>query len=221
MPLASAGMDNMDEDETGQPPTGLAADVAEIARVAVRDRWGLALMVVGWIHLAVFLVCFALIAQGDRTEIHFLALWALELVVVIAVYRRTIGDRSRGPAPAMLILAVRVWITFLILSLNVASLNSLMGLENDWFKPVWGTLSTFGFATMAWVFHLGFLIPAVQMSLTALLIARFPDYAYAIYGVSWWLALHGVGLTLERKRAADEARSSRILESASTVAGVR
>lgn len=186
--------------DTHPLPAGLAADVAEIARVAVRDRWGLTLMAVGWVHLAIFLVCFTLISVGDRTEIHFLALWAAELAAVIAIVRGTIGHRSRGPAPALLGLAIRVWITFLILSLNVASLNTLSGLENDWFKPIWGTLSTFGFAMMAWIFHLGFLVPAVQMSLTALLMSRFPDQAYAIYGVSWWLALHGVGITLERKR---------------------
>ena len=53
---------------------------------------------------------------------------------------------------------------------------------------------------MAWIFHLQFLIPAVQMSLTALLITRNPAYAYAIYGVSWCVALHAVGLSLERRR---------------------
>ena len=68
----------------------------------------------------------------------------------------------------------RVWITFLILAFSSASLNSLVGFETDWFKATWATLATFGFATMAWIFHLGFLIPAVQMSLTALLIARHP-----------------------------------------------
>jgi hypothetical protein len=207
-----------DEDETSVHRTGLAMDVAEIGRVAVRDRWGLAFMAVGWIHLAIFLTCYLLFSRGDRTETHFLALWATELAAVVVIYRKTIGDRIRGPAPSLLTLGLRVWITFLILSLNVASLNTLTGLENDWFKPVWGTLSTFGFATMAWVFHLAFLIPAVQMSLTGLLLARYPDHAYAIYAVSWWLALHGVGLTLEYKRAMSMGRASCSLEAPASVA---
>jgi hypothetical protein len=60
---------------------------------------------------------------------------------------------------------------------------------------------------MAWIFHLKFLIPAVQMSLTALLIARYPEYAYGLYGVSWCLALNSVGLTLERRRASTNVKS--------------
>ncbi|WP_435015495.1 hypothetical protein TA3x_003035 [Tundrisphaera sp. TA3] len=211
-------MTTKDGDDTSVYRTGLAMDVAEISRVAVRDRWGLPFMAVGWVHLVIFLACYTLISRGDRTETHFLALWAAELAAVVVIYRKTIGDRARGPAPALLTLGVRVWITFLILSLNVASLNTMTGLENDWFKPIWGTLSTFGFATMAWVFHLAFLIPAVQMSLTGLLLARYPDHAYAIYGVSWWLALHGIGLTLEHKRAMAGARDACPLEGSAPVA---
>lgn len=104
---------------------------------------------------------------------------------------------------------VRVWITFLILAFSTATMNKLVGFETDWFKAIWATLSTFGFATMAWIFHLKFLIPAVQMSLTAMLIARYPDYAYGIYGISWWIALNTVGLALERRRSLDEAPSTR------------
>ncbi len=184
-----------------RPISGLAADVAELARVASRDRWGLALIGIGWVHLAVFLACHALYARGDRSESHFLPLWGLDLSLAVAIFRRSIGGRSRRPAPPMLGVVVRIWATFLILCFSTASLNQLVGFETDWFKAVWGTLATFGFATMAWLLHPGFLIAAVQMSLTALLIARNPDESYLIYGLSWCLALNGVGLALERRRA--------------------
>ena len=181
--------------------SGLDADVAEMDRVALRDRWGLALIAVGWMHLTVFLVCQGLYARGDRSGSHFLPLWGVDLILAVLILRRFLGRRSRGPAPALLPLVARVWVTFLILAFSSASLNSLIGFETDWFKANWATLATFGFATMAWIFHLAFLIPAVQMSLTALLIARHPEWAYLIYGASWCLALNGVGLVLERRRA--------------------
>ena len=182
-------------------PSGLAADVAELDQVALRDRWGKALLLVGWVHLVVFLICQTLYGRGDRAESHFLPLWGVDLVGAILIFRRFLYLPSQGQVPTLLSLVARIWITFLILAFSTASLNKLVGFETDWFKAIWATLSTFGFATMAWIFHLKFLIPAVQMSLTALLIARYPHFAYGIYGVSWWIALNSVGLALERRRA--------------------
>ena len=49
-----------------------SALVADLERVALRHRWGLALMVVGWVHLAFSLVCQALYSSGDRRSSHFL-----------------------------------------------------------------------------------------------------------------------------------------------------
>jgi hypothetical protein len=101
----------------------------------------------------------------------------------------------------------RVWVTFLILSFNLASMNTLTGLDREWFRPVLCTLSTFGFATMAYLIHLRFFVPAVQMYFTGLLMVRFPMHGYLIYGLSWWLALEGIGWTLELRRRRAEARS--------------
>jgi hypothetical protein len=187
--------------EASQPQaSGLAADIAELYGVALRDRWGLALMWVGGVHLAIFLICQVLYGRGDRAETHFLPLWGLDLAGGVLIFRRFLAGRSRGPIPSLFVLVARIWITFLILAFSAASINSLVGFETDWFKAIWASLSTFGFATMAWIFHLKFLVPAVQMSLTALLIARFPSLAYGIYGVSWFVALVTVGLALERRR---------------------
>jgi hypothetical protein len=193
--------------ETPQRPTsGLAVDVADLYSVALRDRWGLALVLIGWVHMADFLVCQYLYGRGDRAVSHFLPLWGLDLVVGTLILRRFLAGPACGPIPSLFLLVARIWITFLILAFSTASLNSLIGFQTDWFKAMWATLSTFGFATMAWIFHLKFLIPAVQMSLTALVIARFPGYAYGIYGISWCLALNTVGIALERRRMlTDEA----------------
>jgi hypothetical protein len=70
----------------------------------------------------------------------------------------------------------------------------------DWFKPVWATLSTFGFATTAYLVNPWYFVPAVQMYFTGLLMVTFPEYSYLIYGLSWFAAFEGIGLILERRR---------------------
>ncbi len=196
-------------DSAPRSPSGLAAEVAELGRVAVRDRWGLALVAVGWFHLAVFLVCQILFWKGDRSPAHFLPLWAVDLAAAVLILKRSLGSRSGHQARGLLAVVARVWVTYFILCFTSVSVNKLTGMDHEWFKISWASLATFGFAMMAWLFHLGFLIPAVQMSLTGLLIARFPSEAYWIFGLSWCLALNGLGLILERcPRPTDAGRGA-------------
>jgi len=93
----------------------------------------------------------------------------------------------------------KLWTTFLILSFNLVTLNSFTGFELAWYKPVWATLSTFLFASLAWAFSPWFFVPAVQMWATGLLMVNFPDWGFLIYGVSWWLALMGIAIHLRRQ----------------------
>ncbi len=201
------------QDRPREYPSGLAADVADLDHVALRDRWGLALVKIGWFHLVIFSFCQLLYGRGDRAETHFLPLWGVDLAAAIVIFRAYL----RRPIPSLFTPVARVWITFLILTFSTATMNSLVGFETDWFKAVWATLGTFGFATMAWIFNLRFLVPAVQMSLTAMLIARLPDYAYGIYGVSWCIALNLVGLALERRRVVGVASAPRSASVVQTV----
>ena len=96
-------------------------------------------------------------------------------------------------------LVAKLWISFLIVAFNAVSLNSFTGFELSWYKPVWATLSTFLFATLAWLFTPLFFIPTVQMWLTGLLMVSFPTWSYLIYGVSWWLALMGIAGWLRQR----------------------
>jgi len=173
---------------------------ADLACVASRDRWGLALVAVGWVHLGFFLVCQWLYSYGNRSSIFFLCLWSLEFATVVFTLRRIAG-RGWFRSTPLAGVVMRVWATFLILSFNAASLNTLTGFTIDWFKLVWTTLSTFGFASMAHLLTPWFFLPAAQMYFTGLLIAWNPEWGYLIYGFSWWIAMQGIGVTLERKRA--------------------
>ncbi len=182
--------------------SGLREEARELGRIAVQERWGLVLTAIGWLHLAVFLSSYALARSGDETPLHYMGPWIGEAVLTAWILRRGLvrpGQRTE-PLPGLFALVVRIWVTFLIVALNTVSLNRLTGLDHVWFRPVLASLSTFAFAMMAWLLHYGFFGPAVLMSLSGLLMARFPEHAYLFYALGWWISLNGIGLTLERKR---------------------
>ena len=172
---------------------------AELREVGLARPWGPALMAVGGVHLAFFLACQAMYTAGVRAAWPSLILWGSEVAAVLGVLRLVAGRGWLHSAPAVGLIA-RVWVTFLILSFNVASLNRLIGFQSDWFKPAWCTLASFGFATMAWLFGLRFLVPAFQMYFTGLLMVRFPAWNYLIHGLSWCATLQWIGWDLARWR---------------------
>ncbi len=193
----------------------------ELDRAVVHGggRWSRALSAVAWIHLLTFLACQFLHDPLVERDVRHLVLWVVELVVVIITMRRVAGLGWFWSSPAIYVIA-RLWVTFLILSFNVATLNALTGWESLWFKASWGTLSTFLFAALAWLFTPKFLIPAVQMYFTALLMARFPDWNNLIYGVSWWLALMGTArIVRRRERARVLPRPSERMSNVAQLAG--
>ena len=207
------GLRSIDVAADGERPTravrppGLESDLAIFRPAAIHGRWGLGLMAIGWVHLATFMSCHVLYVTGDRRAVPYMAVWCLELAVVVALIRRMVTNNGRIPPPPMVGLLARVWITFILIGLSAVSINRLSGMPPEWFKAVWCALSAFGFAMTAWLVSLWFLAPAVQMSLTGLLMVSFPMSAYLIYAVSWWLSLHGVAFVLERARLASLPKS--------------
>jgi hypothetical protein len=191
---------NDDSFDSTEPLAWKTLLVDDLKRVAARDRWGLALMAVGWVHLAFFLVNQLLFSWDDPSDAHFVGLWVLEVAAVVGTIRLVAGPGWHRATPLAGII-VRVWATFLILSFSVATLNSLSGGTIDWFKLAWCTLSSFGFATMAWLLSVWFLVPAFQMYFTGLLTVTHPGLSYLIHGASWCLALQAIGLVLELRRA--------------------
>ena len=185
---------------TTSRPAALVLDpvASSLISEARAQRLGIGLILVGWVHLVIFGVCELLFLRGDRAAAHFLPLWSLDVVLAFLILRSRIPLSAMTGSHGSGRIAIRVWLTFAILCFTSASLNSITGFAIDWFKISWSLLSTFAFATMAWIFHIAFLIPAVQMSLTGLLIAAYPDHAYAIFGVSWLIALNALGIRVER-----------------------
>lgn len=163
----------------------LAQDLSQELR---RGRWSRALAAIAWVHLAFFLACQAIYDRQVDRDYRFLAIWGLELLAVLGVFRWLIGPGWAKTSPAISVV-VRLWATFLILSFNLVTLNNLTGWSVHWYKPAWATLSSFLFAGMAWLFTPRFLWMAVLMYFTGLLMTQVPHWGYVVYGFSWWLAL--------------------------------
>jgi hypothetical protein len=184
-------------DESSQLRAWRASLVSELNSATARGRWSTALMGIAWIHLFCFLGCQALYDPAVITDFRHPLLWSVELAAVMALLRIVLGRAWMRSSHAVNLVA-KLWISFLIVSFNAVSLNSFTGFAFSWYKPVWATLSTFLFATLAWLFSPLFFIQAVQMWLTGLLMISFPTLNYLIYGVSWWLALMSMALSLRR-----------------------
>jgi len=161
-------------------------------------RWSRALMAVAWIHLLAFVVCHTLHSPGHESDPRHILVWFIELVAVFLAMRAFAG-KGWFWSPPVIHFVARLWLTLLILSFSLSTLNATIGWETLWFKAAWGTLGSFFFATLAWLITPRFLILAVQMYFTALLMARFMDWNNLIYGVSWWLALMEIAWTVRRR----------------------
>ncbi len=172
--------------------------IEELNRSAVRKRLSIGLAGVACINLVTFIVCQIIYVPDGRADFRYQLLWLLELAAVLAFLRKSLG-RGWIRSSSAINLVAKLWTTFLILSFNLVTLNSFTGFELAWYKPVWATLSTFLFASLAWAFSPWFFVPAVQMWATGLLMVNFPDWGFLIYGVSWWLALMGIAIHLRRK----------------------
>ncbi len=173
--------------------------VADLDRVAARDRWGAALAALGCVHLVFFATCQVMHTSGDRSNWHYPTLWLAEVATALAVLA-AIAGRGWARSTPLAGLVARVWGTVLILSLSLASMNAISGFDVEWFKPVLCTLATFGFMMMVYLVSAWFFAAAVWMSLTGVLMVNMLNLGYIIHGISWWVALVTIGATLEVRR---------------------
>jgi hypothetical protein len=172
----------------------------ELARASARGRWGRAVLLIGAMHLAASYGLQTLMWAGDRTPWKYVVTWFGEVGGVVLIMRLFAG-RSWFAGPPMAGVVIRVWATYLILAFSMASSSHLSGSPVEWYRPAWTTLGSFGFATMAWLVDLRFLVFAFQMYFTGLLMLRFPGHGFLIHGLSWCLALSVIGGALERQRS--------------------
>jgi hypothetical protein len=147
------------------------------------------------VNLAAFAACQALYDPNITQDNRILLTWLADLVGSWVVFRAVAG-RWGYPGTSAPGVVIRTWVTFFILTFNSVLMNVQTGWSIHWYRLAWPTLSTFGFAMLAWLVDLRFLVFAVQMWLTGMVMVRLSQWNYAIYGTSWSLALVVIGSTL-------------------------
>lgn len=170
----------------------------QLVRLAGQRNWGLALLLIGWLHLAAFLFCYFLtIVCEYHASAGYMAVWVAELAGMWLTFRSCGRPRNNDEPTLPLELFIRrVWIAYFLLAFNLGSLNSLRGHALFEFFPAMSSLASFGFVIMGLVVSRRFFIAVLVLFASGLLCAAFLIHAYLIFGVAWWLVLNGIGLAL-------------------------
>src|SRR5262245_44475588 len=86
----------------------------QLAQLARRQNWGLALVLAGWLHLAAFLVCYWMTVGLDyHGAPGYLAVWASEFAGVVAI-GWLCGVWARTRAAPLATFIMRVWIAYFV-----------------------------------------------------------------------------------------------------------
>lgn len=172
------------------------------AHVARQRRWDLSLILIGWLHLAAFLICYYLTTVLDYHEAPgYLAVWFTEMAAMWIIFRLCGGRRRRDlPARAVELFVRRVWITYFILAFNLASMNTLRQHAMLEFFPAFASLASFGFIMMGIAVHWRFFVAMLVMFAAGLLMAAFFWHGFLIFAIAWWIVLNGIGIAIFQSR---------------------
>jgi hypothetical protein len=164
---------------------------------ASQSHWGLALALIGWLHLAAFALCYYLTVRCDYHDSPgYLAIWAAELCGAGWILHRCGKNRGAMELPPLGRFVVRVWLSYFLLAFNLGTLNTLRGHAMFEFFPAMATLASFAFLVMTFSVHRRFFMAVVVMFCSGLLMASQFVHAYLIFALAWWLVLNGIGITL-------------------------
>jgi hypothetical protein len=176
-----------------------SAQREQLARWARDRRLGLALLLVGWLHLAAFSLCYALTVVWDyHDSAGYLAVWVAELAGVGLIFWLCRVPAPAAPSP-LARFVVRVWFAYFVLAFNLGTLNTLRGHRLFELFPAMASLASFGFLVMTFAVNRRFFAAVLVMFTAGLLMAAYLLTAYLIFAVAWWLVLQGVGLSLLAK----------------------
>lgn len=180
----------------------------QLTRLARGRRWGLSLVLVGWLHLLAFSLCYYLtVGLRYNGAPGYLAIWIGELCGMGLIFRLCGGPREVEPSPPLARLVVRVWVSYFLLAFNLCSMNTLGGHRMFELFPAMASLASFAFLVMTFAVHRRFFAAVLVMFPAGLLMSAFLLHAYLIFALAWWLVLNGVGLTLLRGRCPSPVRT--------------
>jgi hypothetical protein len=174
---------------------------AQLLQLATRRRWGLSLLLVGWLHLLAFGFCHYLsVVESYHEASGYLAIWLGELFALAVIFRLCGGPRpAELPPPPLEQVIRRIWIAYFLLAFNLGSMNTLRGHRLFEFLPAIATLASFAFIVMTVVVSWRFMGAVLVMFASGLLMAAHLLHSYLIFALAWWLVLNCTGLVLWRE----------------------
>jgi hypothetical protein len=179
-------------EELSTPP-----QIDQLGQLARRRNWGLSLLLVGWLHLLAFSLCYYLtVARGYHEAAGYLAIWVAELCGVGLIFRLCGGPRTANTRHPLERFVVRVWAAYMVLAFNLGTMNTLLGHRLFELFPAMASLASFAFVVMAVTVSRRFFVGVLVMFAAGLLMAANLLHAYLIFGLAWWLVLNGIGLML-------------------------
>lgn len=173
-----------------------------LERAAARENHWLFCTLLGWEHLATCGISYYLVEVAGVQAPHrwiYVVLWLAQTVVALTTLRLVRGRVAGGDSPLEPLVS-RIWVVFLLLCVNVAMLNVALGLPVFTLLPVLATLSSFGFLMLAALLSRRFVAAALVMWVTGMLMARFPAYAFLLYGAGWLVILQALGVIFRRRQ---------------------
>lgn len=201
-PESLPGVEEPLPDLTEQHAELHAALLTRLEETAARENHGLIYTLLGWEHLGACVLTNYLIEVVRLEHPHrwpYLLPWVAWIFLALATVRLVRGAVPEGRSPLGVML-FRTWLIFFLLCGNVVALNLAAGLPLLVFLPVLATLSSFALSLLTALVSRRFLPAVLLMIATGLAIARFPEYGFAIYGVSWLVILQTLGWVLLRRR---------------------
>jgi hypothetical protein len=179
----------------------------QFERLARERAWGLALLLIGWLHLLAFSVCYYLTIAVDYHDAPgYLAIWLGELLGVGLIFHLCAGQRTpRTPFPPLARFSVRVWLAYFVLAFNLATMNKLRGHGLFELFPAMASLASFAFLVMTFAVSRWFFAAVLVMFVAGELMSAYLLHAYLIFALAWWLVLNGIGAALVSRRAASFA----------------
>jgi hypothetical protein len=147
------------------------AQVAELHRQARQRRWGLALVLIGWLHLVSFSLCYYLtIVQDYHQPAGYLSIWLSEVLSVGVIFWLC-GRRAEGPLGPLGRFVVRAWASYFLLAFNLCTMNGLRGHKMFELFPAMAMLASFAFLVMTFAVNRRFFAAVLVLFASGLLMA--------------------------------------------------
>lgn len=174
-----------------------SAEREQLLHVAARRNWGLSLLLIGWLHLLAFSVCYYLTIAADyHGSAGYLAVWLSELCGVGLIFRLCGGPRDGREEVPLARFVARVWIAYFVLAFNLGTMNTLRGHKLFELFPAMASLASFAFLTLTFAINRRFFYAVLVMFASGLLMAAYHVHAYLVFALAWWVVLQGTGLAL-------------------------